>query len=177
CLGHLQRLLGGLRQPAEPLTRLFAQQIGGVADDLPRLFEGARDAEGELRTDRAVAARDTGRGFHLGRHLAHDLARLLRLQALVLAELGLRALRVRVADELVVLRGLALDRGSASLMAASLACLLGHRSLLLSGKKVRNCTPLAQCGRDAESAWRGARGDRLDSRPWPSSSPVRPTWA
>jgi hypothetical protein len=148
----MQGFLRGLGQLAQPLARFLAQQVGRVAQDLPRFADGTRDPEGELGPGGTVGARDAGRGFQLRRHFTHDLARLRCLDALVLAELGLRAFRVRVADEFVVLRGLALDRGRASLMAASLACLLGHRSLLLSGKRLGTA-----------DLWRNAAGARKAS--------------
>src|SRR6202023_4007012 len=68
-------------------------------------------------------------------------------QPVVFAELRFRALGVRLSDEVLVLRRLALDRGGAPVVAASLACLLGHRGPSSCGQKCRNPKELAQRGR------------------------------
>jgi len=76
-----------------------------------------RDAQGRL-----------GRLRQLAEPLVrlYDLAVLFLLLPVLLAELGLRPLRVGFADEVVVLRRLALDRRSAPLVLAALAWLPGH---------------------------------------------------
>src|SRR6266478_2422955 len=166
--------LRGLRKPAEPLAGLVAQGIGQVANHVLRLLEGTRHAQRELGPQGAVALHAGGL-LDLRRHFTDDLVVLLRLQPVVFAELRFRALDVRLADEVLVLRRLALDRGGAPVVAASLACLLGHREPSSCGQKCRNREELAQCGRRrARVAFRDPV-DRLHSRPWDSSSPARPT--
>src|SRR5438132_741306 len=75
---------------------------------------------------RCANRRNPRLSLELGGHLADHLAILFLLLPIALAELGLCSLRVCVADEVLVLRRLALDRRSAPLVMAALACLPGH---------------------------------------------------
>src|SRR5207253_951877 len=145
------------------------------------VLDRARDPQRELRPDGAVFLQARGRLELMG-HLADHFEVLLRLEVFLLAELGCRAVRGRVADELSVFGRLALDRRGAPLVMPrarpAVACggVGGHEAgEVASGIAVDTVKRFFELTSDPQAAWR-FRYDRSKDEGWNLLS-VAAQWA
>jgi hypothetical protein len=131
ALAQLDDALERRRKAREAVLRLGAQllqQVGRLFQYPLRFADRARDAQRDLRTDGPVVA--LGHALELGGHGADRLP----LEPLVLAELRLGPLRLRLADEVVVL-------GRLSLQSRLLLAMLGHVSSSLDWLRGKRMDP------------------------------------